>query len=223
MTVEPRWRIPTPLPHTASADALWMVDAVTGLSSGELLTLAHDGVLVPVLGPVHYAKGSAITRQVKAAAIRAVVPQGVWHRSVLHRASAAWFHSCAPAPQVVDFITLRQDRASTRPAPPSAPVRWVTRQLLHQPMDVDHFYGLAVTTPLRTAVDVACWEHPDAVEILTVLMGAPHLRVQPQAVVEVIRARPRLPHRDRGVANVRKAARRLDLPVPAGRLSAGTR
>lgn len=173
-----------------------------------------DGALVPVLGQVHVAVGAAQTRAVKAAALAAYVPSSVRGSAVLHRESAAWFHACASAPQVIEYVTHRQNRCSTRPAPPGAPVRWTVRQLLYEPQDVDRFHGCSVTTPLRTAADLACWEDPRSVQALSLMLSAPHLGVDGAHVVRLLRSRSRLPHRTRGVVTVRKVCRQLNLPVP---------
>lgn len=187
-----------------------------GLSRSELTALVHDGMLLRVLGPVYAAVGMGITRHMKAAAIKLTMPPGIVHNAVLHRASAAWFYSCASTPSVVEFLTHREHRSSIRPAPPTATVRWTIRQVLYEPMDVDQFYGVRVTTPLRTAADLACWQHPDAFAALLVMLQAPHLGVNPSDVVRLLHTRPRVPHRPQAVVTIRKACRRLGLDIPKG-------
>lgn len=192
-----------------------MRDACVVVSAAEISALVGDGTLVPVLGPVHIAAGCAQSREVKAAALSMCLPFSVREHAVLHRSSAAWMHCCAEAPTVVEFITHRDNRCSTRPAPPAATVRWSVRQLLYEPQDVDHFYGLRATTPLRTAADLACCSDSRAEQALSLMLRAPHLGVDGEQVVRLLRSRPRLPHRTRGVATVRRLCRRLDLPVPS--------
>ena len=52
---------------------------------------------------------------------------------------------------------------------------------------------------------------PDALERL---LEAPHLGVGPQAVMDLLRDRSRLPQRRQGMAALRRACRRLGLVVP---------
>lgn len=236
MTVESRWPVGLSLVDSTPAvlrgapsvqqPTLWMAhgagtvppgwETTTAVVNGaELSALVTDSALVPVLGPVHVAVGTAQTRQVKAAAVAVCVPRRVRESAILHRGSAAWFHACATPPSVLEFVTHRENRCSTRPAPPSAAVRWTMRQLLYEPQDVDHFHGCCVTTPLRTAADLACWEDPAGLAALRLLLTAPHLVVDGAQVVGLLRARSRLPHRTRGVITVRKVCRQLGLPVPA--------
>ena len=79
---------------------------------------------------------------------------------------------------------------------------------------MDRLHGLQVTTPLRTAADLACWEDPTAVPALEQLLEAPHLGVEPQAVTDLLRQRSRLPDRRRGMVMLRSVCRRLGLVVP---------
>lgn len=185
------------------------------LSALERSALQRDDLAVPLLGGICSPRLLPVTRADRARAIRAVVPEAVLEHAVLHRTTAAWFLSCCPAPQRLHLMVHRQRRTTTRPVDPQLEgLAWEVRQLVHEPPDVDRLHGLQVTTPLRTAADLACWEDPTAVPALEQLLEAPHLGVEPQAVTDLLRQRSRLPDRRRGMVTLRSACRRLGLVVP---------
>ncbi|KAA9395109.1 hypothetical protein FCK90_04190 [Kocuria coralli] len=193
---------------------LWIIHQRGGPSAAELAAMTYAGEIRPLLGPVHISAGVAVTRQLRARAVQLAVPPALWSAGVLHRQTAAWFLSCAPEPARLQFMVHRGRRTTMRPSPASAPVPWEVRQLVYPEQDVDRFFGVAVTTPLRTAADLACWDQPHGFAALTVLLGAPHLTIDPAAVVRLLRAGRRMAQRERGVMRVRKACRHLGLPIP---------
>lgn len=84
------------------------------------------------------------------------------------------------------------------------------RQLIYEAQDVDSFYGIQVTTPLRTAADLACWQHPEALSALMLILKTPHLGVQPENVVKLLNTRGTFVNKKLGVVNLRKACRTLE-------------
>ncbi|WP_144791612.1 hypothetical protein [Kocuria palustris] len=200
-----------PGPAFAAGDAAgW-----AGLSSFERTALIRDRLAAPLLGDVCAPRLLPVTRADRAEALRAVLPEAVLAHAVLHRTTAAWFLSCAPAPQRLQLMVHRRRRTTMRPVDPRAGgVPWEVRQLLHEPQDVDRLHGILVTTPVRTAADLACWDGEGSAAALRRILWAPHLDVEPDAVVSLLRERTRLPGRQRGVMAVRRAARELGLAVP---------
>lgn len=183
--------------------------------AAERAGMIRDGLLDPLLGDVCLPALAPATRRARAEAVRAELPAALVAAGVLHRTTAAWFLSCAPPPRRLQLMVHRDRRTTMRPVPEGAArVAWEVRQLVHEPQDVDRFHGVAVTTPVRTAADLACWADESAWQPLCTLLGAPHLDAAPQAVVDLLRERTRLPGRHRGVAVLRQASRRLGLQVP---------
>lgn len=186
-----------------------------GFSELERTAMIRDRLVAPLLGEVCAPLLAPVTRSDRAAALRAVLPEAVLCHAVLHRTTAAWFLSCSPAPHRLQLMVHRQRRTTMRPVDPQAGwVAWGVRQLLHEPQDVDRLHGIMVTTPVRTAADLACWDGQGSAEALRRILSAPHLCAEPEAVVALLRERTRLPHRQRGIMAVRRAARGLNLPVP---------
>lgn len=177
--------------------------------------MQRDDLAAALLGGICSPRLLPVTRVQRAEAIRALVPAAVLEHAVLHRTTAAWFLSCCPAPARLHLMVHRQRRTTTRPVDPQHDsLPWEVRQLVHEPQDVDRIHGLRVTTPLRTAADLACWEDSTAMPALEQLLEAPHLGVEPQAVMDLLRHRSRLPDRRRGMVALRRACRRLGLIVP---------
>lgn len=200
----------------AGAECLWWAGHhPTGVCATEIAALTAEGHLQRVIGPIHAGVGTAVTRLVKARAVQLLIPGSIRDNAVLHGLSAAWFLACAPAPAQLHFMTHRNHRAPIRPPAPEAPMGWSVRQLLFPPQDVDHFHGLSVSTPVRTAADLACFDHHAPFTALQALLSAPHLAVTPEAVHRVLIQRRRLPHQEQGIMRLRRACRGLDLPLPA--------
>lgn len=196
--------------HVGLTTAAWVP-----FEAAERAGMIRDGLLSPLLGDICLPTLAPATRRARAEALRAVLPEALVAAGVLHRTTAAWFLSCAPAPQRLQLMVHRDRRTTMRPVLGAVGrVSWEVRQLVHEPQDVDRFHGVATTTPLRTAADLACWEDETAWRPLCTLLGAPHLGVDPAEVVELLRRRTRLPGRHRGVAIVRRACRALELAVP---------
>lgn len=185
------------------------------LSTLERTALQRDDLAAPLLGGTCSPRLLPVTRAHRAEAIRAIVPAAVLEHAVLHRTTAAWFLSCCPAPARLHLMVHRRRRTTTRPVDPQHNgLPWEVRQLAYEPQDVDRLHGLRVTTPVRTAADLACWEDPTAAPALERLLEAPHLGVGPQAVIDLLRDRSRLPQRRQGMVALRRACRRLGLVVP---------
>ncbi|WP_309134228.1 hypothetical protein [Cellulomonas sp.] len=107
-----------------------------------------DGALVPLRGDVARTTGTAETPAVRAAAVARLVPP----RGVVGRTAAVWVHTGGPPPRRVDVLVASGAR---RPDP--HPDRRVAEAVLG-PEDVVALGPVRVTTPLRTALDVARWE-----------------------------------------------------------------
>lgn len=115
------------------------------LSTAELTAARLDGDLVEI-GDAFMPTDAVETRELRAASFRAVA--GV-HRAVTH-ASAAWVHGAIPDPPLVHTL---QRAGRTRSAfPVDARIRF--RDVPLPAADVHLISGVAVTTPVRTFVDI---------------------------------------------------------------------
>ncbi|MFC4903930.1 type IV toxin-antitoxin system AbiEi family antitoxin [Kocuria oceani] len=180
-------------------------------SRAELSALVADGVLVPVVLEAHVLRGRPVTRAVKLAALEAQLPPHLLGRGVLGRLSAAWFYDCAPRPTVLPVLLDKLRRTTMSPVPDGMALHQVTLG----GYDVHDSGPVRVTTPLRTAVDLALHvpEH-EGLAALERLMHAPHLHCPPPLVQAALESFERMPGRQAALLRVRRAAREIGRPVP---------
>ena len=129
----------------------------TILIPGEQFTLAElhamklDGVLAPVIGDAFRSTTQEETQEHRAAALIHHVPAALAPRAALGQLSAAWVYGCAPPPAVISLLQNHEGKSSSLP-----PFSGCTLRQVHlDPHEVLRIGGGLVTTPLRTAMDVA--------------------------------------------------------------------
>ncbi|MDD1477451.1 hypothetical protein [Arthrobacter sp. H16F315] len=106
--------------------------------------------------------------------------------------TAAWIYGCATEPDRLALLVDTKRRISS--------LRSARGCTFHEvrlgPFDVVSLGGLLVSSPLRTAVDIAL--HVDAeraVPALRALLANPDLGLQPRLLLRAVEASPRLPHK----------------------------
>lgn len=117
----------------------------------ELHAMKLDGVLVQIVG--HAFRSAAVIESpaLRATALAHHVPAVLATRAVMGQLSAAWVYGCAPPPEVVSLLQLHAGRNAGLP-----PFSGCTlRQVRLEDAEVQSVGGVLVTTPLRTALDVA--------------------------------------------------------------------
>lgn len=117
----------------------------------ELHAMQLDGVLVQIVG--HAFRSTAVQESpaLRAAALAHHIPAVLATRAVLGQLSAAWVYGCAPPPGVLALLQHHAVRSAGLP-----PFSGCTlRQVRLEDADVQRVGGVLVTTPLRTALDVA--------------------------------------------------------------------
>lgn len=177
----------------------------------ELSAMVADGVLVPVVLEAHVLRGRPVTRSVKLAALATQLPAHLLGRGVLGRLSAAWFYDCAPRPATLPVLLDKLRRTTMSPVPDGVALHQVTLG----GYDVHDTGPVRVTTPLRTAVDLALHvPGRDGTAALERLMDAPHLHCPPQLVHAALGSFQRMPGRRAALVRVRRAARAVGRPVP---------
>lgn len=115
------------------------------LSTAELTAARLDGDLVEI-GEAFMPADAVETRELRAASFRGVA--GV-HRAVTH-ASAAWVHGAIPEPPLIQ--TLQRAGRTRAAVPVDTRIRF--RDVALPASDVETISGVAVTTPVRTLVDL---------------------------------------------------------------------
>ncbi|MDR6415852.1 type IV toxin-antitoxin system AbiEi family antitoxin [Pseudarthrobacter sulfonivorans] len=171
----------------------------------ELQTLAADGVLSRFHQHGFTLPDVRVSAQLRARAAANAVPAAVRQRVVAGRMTAAWIYGCADEPDRLALLVDAKRRISS--------LRSTRGCTLHEvrlgPFDVVSMGGLMVSSPLRTAVDIAL--HVDAHRALPALAGLlarPEKDVRLRLLVLAIEATPRVPHK-------RAALEKLALLAPA--------
>ncbi|MFH5877501.1 hypothetical protein [Arthrobacter sp. NA-172] len=106
--------------------------------------------------------------------------------------TAAWIYGCADAPERLSLLVDAKHRISS--------LRSARDCILHEvrlgQLDVVSIGGLLVTSPLRTAVDVALHVEEDrALPALRQLLSRDELGVRLRLVTLAVEASPRVPHK----------------------------
>ncbi|MDT0168793.1 type IV toxin-antitoxin system AbiEi family antitoxin [Pseudarthrobacter sp. BRE9] len=171
----------------------------------ELQSLAADGLLARFHQHGYTLPGVPASPQLRARAAAGVVPPAIRQRVVAGRLTAAWIYGCAGEPDRLALLVDAKRRVSG--------LRNTRGCTLHEvklgPFDVISLGGLMVSSPLRTALDIAL--HVDAeraVPALAGLLARPQQDVGLRLLVRAIEATPRVPHK-------RAALEKLALLAPA--------
>jgi hypothetical protein len=158
----------------------------------ELQSLASDGLLERFHQHGYTVPGATATPQLRARAAAAAVPAAVRRRVVAGRMTAAWIYGCAGEPDRLALLVDAKRRVSS--------LRNTRGCTLHEvklgPFDVVSLGGLMVSSPLRTALDVALHvEAERAIPALERLLARPQNDVRLRLLVLAIEASPRVPHK----------------------------
>ncbi|WP_051298421.1 hypothetical protein [Arthrobacter castelli] len=169
LNAQPAGRRVVPLvPHeTASGDDVLQVDGP--FSASELQAMAHDGLLVHLCGATYLRAGARPGPQIRARAMAAELPAALRDRAVIGRQSALWIYTGGQVPAKINLLIDHRRRTSA--------LRPFSGCQLHEVrLAADDAAAVgaaetAVTTPLRTAVDMALYapeaESAAAVQALT--------------------------------------------------------
>ena len=132
--------------HTGRMTRLESVLTEDDLPLSELWAACRDGELVPLSSSAFVFADVPQTPVVRALAVRPVLAR----RTIIERHSAAWVHGALTTPPRLHTIAVRyanRSSASRRLA--------IVREVALRPGDTMTIGGIEVTTPLRTAVDLA--------------------------------------------------------------------
>lgn len=171
----------------------------------ELQSMAADGVLAQFHQHGFTLPDAPASPQVRARTVAHSVPAAVRQRVVAGRMTAAWIYGCAAEPDRLALLVDAKRRISS--------LRNTRGCTLHEvrlgPFDVVSMGGLMVSSPLRTAVDIALHVDPyRALPALAALLARPERDVRLRLLVLAIEASPRVPHK-------RTALEKLALLAPA--------
>lgn len=175
----------------------------------ELQAMAADGVLTQLYQRGYLPPGSHASPQLRARAAALVVAPAIRQRVVAGRMTAAWIYGCATEPDRLALLVDANRRISS--------LRSVRGCTFHEvrlgPFDVVSMGGLMVSSPLRTAVDVAM--HVDAeraVPALRALLARAELGVRLRLLRLAVEASPRVPHKRAALAKLAALAAEPEAP-----------
>ncbi|MCZ2402747.1 hypothetical protein IV498_05990 [Paenarthrobacter sp. Z7-10] len=166
----------------------------------ELRSMSLDGLLTPVFADAYTVTGTASTPAMRSHAVSLALPANLVNRAVLGRLTAAWIYGCGPAPSTISLLVDNGHRITA--------LRPWSGCILHEvslgPFDVIQFSGAAVTSPLRTAVDVALHvPSAQAVPVLLMLSADPVLKCPLTLIRDALESGCRIPHKTRALECVR--------------------
>ncbi len=140
----------------------------------------------------------------RARAASNALPPPLRGRVALGRQCAAWVYGCAPPPPLLSVVTDHRRRTTAVPASGSTTMH----QVALGPFDVNLVGGVPVTTPMRTALDLAIHgAEPTAVDILSALASAAGLDCSLRLVEAALSSTRRVPGKTRALERLRQARR----------------
>lgn len=195
-------------PNSAANPAAQLLDLYAPgqlFSWPELQSMAADGVLTQLYQHGYTVPGAPASPQLRARAAAFAVPPAIRQRVVAGRMTAAWIYGCASEPDRLALLVDAKRRISS--------LRSTRGCTLHEvrlgPFDVVSLGGLMVSSPSRTALDIALHvESERAVPALRQLLERPELNVRVRLLTLAVEATPRLPHK-------KAALEKLALAAPA--------
>ncbi|MHA7283831.1 hypothetical protein [Arthrobacter sp. TMS2-4] len=192
-------------PVTSTGGALFHAGDI--FTSPELQAMRLEGLVRLVIGGSYLRSDFRENPAIRAQAAARSIPSSVRPRVALGRSCAAWVYGCASPPAVISLVT--DHRRRTTALPPFTPA--VMHQVALGPFDVNRVGGVPVTTPLRTALDIAVHgEDRDAVGILRAIGGDRSLDCPLRLVEAALVNASRVPGKTRALSRVRAARRPAD-------------
>ena len=193
---------------TSTGGALFHAGEV--FTSAELQAMRLEGLVRLVIGDSYLRSDFTEDPATRARAAVRGVPRTIRSRVALGRTCAAWVYGCARPPALISLVT--DHRRRTTALPPFAAA--VMHQVALGPFDVNLVGGVSVTTPLRTALDVAVHgDDADAVAVLRAIGGAPELDCPLRLVEAALVNTPRVPGKTRALTRLRLARRPPGAPT----------
>lgn len=158
----------------------------------ELQSLCSDGILAHLFRDAYVLPGQSPTASLRARAAARGVPASIRRRVVAGRMTAAWIHGCSPPPERLALLVDSNHRISALRATRGCTLHQVTLGRC----DVVSLGGLMVSSPLRTAVDLALHVPAEfAVPALQKLLQRRQGDVRLRLLELAISTSPRLPHK----------------------------
>lgn len=178
-------------------------------SAAELQAMCQDGLLAHVYGGSYVRAGHPVDSVVRAQAAASLIPEGARGKVAFGRRTAAWIYGCALPPARLSLLADHRRRTTA--------LRSVTDAVMHEvalgPMDVASVGGVPVTTPLRTALDVALHiAGREGAGILRRMSAEPSLGCSLDLVSAALEAGQRVPGKQRALELLALARQSPEIP-----------
>jgi hypothetical protein len=192
-------------PLTSTGGAL--LHAGNIFTSAELQAMRLDGLVHLVVGDSYLRSDFREDPGTRSQAAARSVPHSIRPRVALGRTCAAWIYGSTPPPVLISLVT--DHRRHITALPPFTPT--VMHQVALGPFDINLVGGVSVTTPLRTALDIAVHgDDHDAVPILRAIGRARGLDCPLRVVEAALVNTSRVPGKTRALTRLRVAQRPAD-------------
>ncbi|THJ67427.1 hypothetical protein E8P82_04820 [Arthrobacter echini] len=195
----PPERYPGEPPVTSTGGVLFHAGEI--FTSAELQAMKLDGLVRLVIGSSYLRSDFAENPVTRSRSAAHSVPHSLRPRVALARSCAAWIYGCAPAPAQISLVTDHRRRTTALPPFTAA----VMHQVSLGPFDVNLVGGVSVTTPLRTALDIAVHGDGTAVSVLRAIDGARELACPLRLVEAALLGSSRVPGKARALTRLRAA------------------
>ena len=163
----------------------------------ELQGMRRDGLLRHVYGSTFLRWDVRLSPLARALAAQEALPQQVRGRYAFGWLSAAWIYGCAPAPGRLALLADFRRRSTALPPFSGA----VLHEVALGPADRTRLGTVPVTTPLRTAYDVALHFPPEeSVPVLLGMAAEPGLNCRPAYLRTLLQSSCRIPGTRRALA-----------------------
>ncbi|MFF5790912.1 type IV toxin-antitoxin system AbiEi family antitoxin [Paeniglutamicibacter sp. NPDC012692] len=185
--------------HRSLAPHISLVDEPFTLN--ELQAMRLRGVLREVLPGAYVPSAVSDTPSTRAQVAAVVAAEYLGQQSALCRRTAAWVYGCAPMPGELEVVVPRYHR----PCPPTARMMLRMSEGIVDEEQICTLGGVNVTSPLRTAMDVAFnSELEQAFAILRSMHGESRLRCGYPRMLDQVESSVRRPGRLRALAIIRR-------------------
>ncbi|WP_372699175.1 hypothetical protein [Arthrobacter sp. JSM 101049] len=156
----------------------------------ELAVLCAEGTLRLVLPGTFVCAAVDDSPALRSAAVAALVGPRLREDAVIGRLTAAWVHGHHPMPAGLELLVTRFHRLPLH----RDGLRTALHECLLQESEIDREPPMAVTTPLRTALDLAFHGEPvSARRAISRMLVARHSHCRREQLLEAIQATGRRP------------------------------
>ncbi|KAA0976403.1 hypothetical protein FQ154_11070 [Paeniglutamicibacter gangotriensis] len=193
----------------AKPAALIVLQVGDPFTRNELAAMRLRGSVREVLPGAYVPAGQPDAPWIRAHVAAAVAGKQYVPGRALCKGTAAWIYGCAPMPTKLDIVLPRYHR-------PCAPRAGMVLRLSEGVIDDEQICtvgGIAVTAPLRTAMDIAFnLEIIDSMPVLAAINATGRLRCNYTQMFESITGQVRRPGRRRALMAL---SRLMETPLPA--------